>query len=87
MNILHFLLKLLYSGIIAFFFSGAISKFLFEPGQSSYNIAFYGLGLVLLPVYYMRLSDLFASKVVLVDKEAFAAELEKKMKEKMGDEK
>ena len=79
---INYLVKLWYSGVVAFFFSRIIAGLMFEP-STSYNIVFYGLGVVLTPVYYRRLSTIFATKVVLLEKDAFAKELERQLKEKV----
>lgn len=83
MNLIY---KIAFTATLSFNLSTFISGLMFEKGLTSYNISNIGLGLVLLPVSYRALANVFATKIVILDKDELEKQLERKLKEKMEQE-
>lgn len=84
---INLFLKLFYSGIIASFFSTKLNDFIFkfESGTYSYYIFTLGISAILISVFYKKLSQLFATKVIIMSKEEFEKRMELELKRLEGE--
>jgi Na+-transporting NADH:ubiquinone oxidoreductase subunit NqrB len=71
-------------GAFAFIIALSASKFFaglfFEASEISFSVVHLGLGLVFIPTFYNSLSRIFATRLVVVEKEAFGKMMEEEMK-------